>query len=120
VEKKQQNLSIQEVSLKLNIPKHTLRFWEKEFRDILVPLRTKGGQRRYTLENMSVIKNIKKLREKKVSLGQIHAYLTKNHRSGMDDLNASRIDFLANRVAEAVKEEVYRFFDRDAEEMLKE
>jgi DNA-binding transcriptional MerR regulator len=119
MEKKQRSLSIQEVSLKLNTPKHTLRFWEKEFGDILVPLRTKGGQRRYTLENMSVIRKIKKLREKEVSLAQIHAHLIKRYRSNMDNLNPSKIDFLANRVADVVREEVYRFFDRDAEEMLK-
>jgi DNA-binding transcriptional MerR regulator len=116
---KQQGFSIQEVSLKLKIPKHTLRFWEKEFEGILVPLRTKGGQRRYTLGNISVIKKIKELREKEMGLTEIRAHLMKNFRRGIDNLNPSKIDFLANRVADVVREEVYRFFDRDAEEMLK-
>ena len=40
-------LSIAEISNKLKIPKHTLRFWEKEFHGMIVPLRTQGGQRRY-------------------------------------------------------------------------
>ena len=114
----EQLFTIQHLSLKLEIPKSTLRFWEREFKGVLVPLRTKGGQRRYTLENMSVIRKIKELREKEVSLAQIHAHLMKNHRSGMDNLNPSKIDFLANRVAEAVKEEVYRFFDREHNEKL--
>jgi hypothetical protein len=30
--------SIQQLSTKFNIPKLTLRFWEKEFKDILLPL----------------------------------------------------------------------------------
>ncbi|WP_369707420.1 MerR family transcriptional regulator [Desulfosarcina sp. BuS5] len=34
---------MQQVSTKLNILKPTLRFWEKEFNGILVPLRTNGG-----------------------------------------------------------------------------
>ncbi|MBA7650635.1 hypothetical protein ES703_58445 [subsurface metagenome] len=87
MEKKQQSFSIQEISVKLKIPKPTLRFWEKEFKDILVPLKTKGGQRRYTLENMSVIKKTKRLREKEVSLAEIYAHLMKNYGSGMDDLS---------------------------------
>ena len=118
MEKKQQSFSILEVSLKLTIPKHTLRFWEKELKDILVPLRTKGGQRRYTLENMFVIKKIKELREKEVSLTQIHAHLMKNYRSNMDNLNPSKIDFLANRVAEVVRDEVYRFFEKQGKETV--
>ncbi len=40
------NLTIKEVSELTSIPTHTLRFWEKEFDSILVPLRTPGGQRR--------------------------------------------------------------------------
>jgi len=118
MEKKQQSLSIQEVSRKLTIPKHTLRFWEKEFNDILVPLRTKGGQRRYTLENMSVIRKIKELREKGVSLAQIHAHLMKDYRSNMDNVNQTNVDFLANRVAEVVRDEVYRFFEGQGRETI--
>ena len=114
----EQPVSIQHLSLRLKIPKSTLRFWEREFQGVLVPLRTKGGQRRYTLENMSVIKKIKKLREKGVSLTQIHAHLMKNHRSGMDNVNPSKIDFLANRVAEVVRDEVYRFFEKEGKETV--
>ena len=80
-------MSIQHLSLKLKIPKPTLRFWEKEFKDILVPLRTKGGQRRYTAENIIIIKQVKRLREKEVSLAEIYAHLMKNYGSGMDDLS---------------------------------
>ena len=114
----EQPVSIQHLSLRLKIPKSTLRFWEREFQGVLVPLRTKGGQRRYTLENMFVIKKIKKLREKEVSLTQIHAHLMKDYRSGMDNLNPSKIDFLANRVAELVKDEVCRFFNGEGKGRL--
>jgi len=58
----EQTLSIQDLSLKLKIPKSTLRFWEREFAGVLFPLRTKGGQRRYSIEHISLIKQIKKLR----------------------------------------------------------
>ena len=59
-----QQFTIKQLSEKLNIPKPTLRFWEKELEGILVPLRTPGGQRRYTYIHMTVLEKIKELREK--------------------------------------------------------
>ncbi len=69
-------MSIKEVSHKLRIPKHTLRFWEKELNGITVPHRTDGGQRRYTLEHISTIKEIKKFRKKGMSLTEIKGKLS--------------------------------------------
>ena len=119
--------SIQEVSVLLNVPKPTLRFWEKEFEGILVPLRTGGGQRRYTVENIAVIEEIKKLKRKGMSLPEIKRKLGKgqmseaglrpigayapvgSHMSG--DERTDRIDLLAARVAEVVRVGVNRFFE---------
>ncbi|MBW1699156.1 MAG: MerR family transcriptional regulator [Deltaproteobacteria bacterium] len=50
--------TIQQLSRKLNVPKPTLRFWENELKGLLVPLRSKGGQRRYTFEHVELIKQI--------------------------------------------------------------
>ncbi|MEA3428725.1 MAG: MerR family transcriptional regulator [Thermodesulfobacteriota bacterium] len=118
--------SIQEVSALLKVPKPTLRFWEKELEGILVPLRTDGGQRRYTVENIVVIdllrqcastaREIKKLKRKGVSLPEIKRKLGKgqmpeagSQRTG--DERTGRIDLLAVRVAEVVRAEVNRFFE---------
>jgi len=109
----EQTLSIQDLSLKLEIPKSTLRFWEREFEGFLVPLRTKGGQRRYTAENIIIIKKVKRLREKGVSLAATHAHLMKEYPAKMDKVHPNRIDFLANRVAEVVRDEVCRFFQKE-------
>jgi len=109
----EQPLSIQDLSLRLKIPKSTLRFWEREFKGVLVPLRTKGGQRRYTREHISMIEEIKKLREMGVNLTEIHAHLIKRYQNNMDNVNPSKIDFLASRVAEVVRDEVYRFFEKE-------
>jgi transposase len=54
--------SIWEVSEKLGVPKHTLRFWEKELNGLLVPQRTRGGQRRYTPANVAILAEIKQNR----------------------------------------------------------
>ena len=131
-----QFLTIQQVSQKLDVPKPTLRFWEREFVGILVPLRTNGGQRRYAPEHISVIKKIKMLKKAGLSLVEIKRKMGK----GIDDLligglddwekgsswgqmseaggqesgdeRVDGIDLLAERVAEVVKMEVHRFFQR--------
>jgi len=119
MEQHEQTLSIQDLSLKLKIPKSTLRFWEREFEGLLVPLRTAGGQRRYTDEHVSIVKKIRKLRGKGLSLPDIFGNLMRDRRKIMSDLNDSSIDFLANRVAEVVRDELYRFFDKEDKERIR-
>lgn len=51
---------IREVSALLNIPAYTLRYWENEFA-LLAPKRTEFGQRRYTSEDVELLKFIKYL-----------------------------------------------------------
>ncbi|MBW2340016.1 MAG: MerR family transcriptional regulator [Deltaproteobacteria bacterium] len=106
-------MSIQQVSLELRIPKPTLRFWEREFEGILLPLRTQGGQRRYTSEHVSIIKGIKELRGKGMPLAEIKKELNNRDQASRTHLNPSRIDSLANRLAEVVSDEVYSFFQRE-------
>lgn len=50
--------SISQVHALTGVPKPTLRFWEKEFKDFLEPLRTAGNQRRY---DEKAIENVKKI-----------------------------------------------------------
>jgi len=54
-------LSIGDVARFLNIPTHTIRYWEKEFRDFLSPSRTVGHQRRYTDDDVRKIRDIMSL-----------------------------------------------------------
>lgn len=104
-------LTICEVSKKLNVPKHTLRFWEKELNGFFVPRRTKGGQRRFNDEDIVWIEDIKKLRERGVPLSEIKSKLNNGNRE--DHSHSKRIDLLAHRVAEKVKAEVYDFFKEE-------
>ena len=129
----EQAITIQQVSQKLDIPKPTLRFWEREFEGILVPLRTNGGQRRYAPEHISVIEEIKMLKKSGLSLVEIKRKLGKGQRSAvrcqrsenmqkagglMSETGSQRpgdgrtegIDLLAERVAEVVKMEILQFF----------
>ena len=114
---KEQLHSIQQLSIKLNIPKPTLRFWEKEFEGLLQPLRTNGGQRRYTSEHVSIIGEIKMLKKVGLRLAEIKRKLGKGQMSEAggqrtEDGRTEGIDLLAERVAEVVKMEVLRFFQR--------
>jgi DNA-binding transcriptional MerR regulator len=106
-----QLFTILQVSEKLKVPKPTLRFWEKELNGVVVPLRTHGGQRRYTAQNLRVLEEIKKCRESGLSLSEIVEKIQPRNR--MDEVPSDKIDLLATRVAEVVKEEVYSFFKKD-------
>ena len=52
--------SISEVSELCNIKSHTLRFWEKEFKE-LQPVTRKGSRRYYQLKEIELIKQIQRL-----------------------------------------------------------
>ncbi|MDY4861836.1 MAG: MerR family transcriptional regulator [Candidatus Onthomorpha sp.] len=52
--------TISEVSEELKVSQPTLRFWEREFKQIK-PHRTLNGQRRYTKEDVEVLRKIKAL-----------------------------------------------------------
>ncbi len=53
--------SINEVSKRLNVPAHTLRYWEKQFPVAIRPTTGSGGRRYYrtdTVEKLIVIKDL--------------------------------------------------------------
>lgn len=45
----------------LDVKPFVLRFWESEFKDVLVPVRTPAGQRAYTEQNVNTVREIKRL-----------------------------------------------------------
>ena len=111
MDQQEQLFTIQQLSKKLNIPKPTLRFWEKELEGLFVPLRTRGGQRRYTAEHISTIEEIKKLKGEGKSLLEIKRVFRDN-RTGSNS-NTARIDRLLNRITDVVKAEIASFFENE-------
>jgi DNA-binding transcriptional MerR regulator len=101
-------LTVNQISEKLDIPKPTLRFWEKELMSVIAPVRTNGGQRRYTEENLIILEKIKYLRNTGKSLAEIRDFFRKNNNH---DDHYGRIDIerLSRRIAEVVKEELTAF-----------
>ena len=45
----------------LDVKPFVLRFWEGEFREVLVPVRTPSGQRAYSEGNLETVRRIKRL-----------------------------------------------------------
>ena len=111
MDQQEQLFTIQQLSRELNIPKPTLRFWEKELEGLLVPLRTRGGQRRYTAEHISTIEEIKKLKGEGMSLLDIRRVFQNNRAGNIS--NTVRIDLLLNRITEVVKAEIASFLENE-------
>jgi MerR family transcriptional regulator/heat shock protein HspR len=105
--------SIQEVSSRANISKHTLRFWERELKGVIVPLRTDGGQRRYTSYNLYIIEEVKRLKKKGLSLLDIRRILDNSKDRSPQNNNLERIDMLANHIAEVVKSTLYNILEEE-------
>ena len=105
----EQFYTIQQLSVKLQIPKPTLRFWEKEMNGIIIPSRTQGGQRRYSVKNLRVIEEVNKLRKSGTSIAEIRRAL-ENHSEPKDRGNISTdIDDLAEKIAVIIKKEVRQY-----------
>ncbi len=73
---------IKDVSEKVGVPVSTIRYWQKEFSEFVSPVRTKGGQRRYTESDMGVFSSIKEiLRENNKTITEAKEELRRNRKS---------------------------------------
>ncbi|MEW6428678.1 MAG: UDP-N-acetylglucosamine 4,6-dehydratase (inverting) [Thermodesulfobacteriota bacterium] len=69
-------MRIKEISDRLNVPVSTVRYWQREFGDIIKPERTAGGQRRYSADDLRVFLQIRTLlHEKKAPLREARGLL---------------------------------------------
>ena len=71
--------SINEVSKRLSIPAHTLRYWEKQFPTAIRPTTGAGGRRYYRAET---VKRLEKIRELLYDRGMTIAGVKKMLREG--------------------------------------
>ena len=104
----ERDLTIQEVSDRLGLPKSTLRFWEKELGSCIRPKRTPGGQRRYDIKNIRLFQHVREMKNKGLSLSEIELTLKKisNWTAEKKPLDDSSIEFLSEHIAAIVKREV--------------
>lgn len=61
MENKEYFSSINDVSKRLNVPAHTLRYWEKQFPAAIKPTTGAGGRRYYRAETVDTLVMIKDL-----------------------------------------------------------
>jgi DNA-binding transcriptional MerR regulator len=54
-------LRIGEVAEIIEVPIHTLHYWERMFKEELSPYRSRGGQRRYSETDIEKIREVKRL-----------------------------------------------------------
>jgi DNA-binding transcriptional MerR regulator len=56
-------LTIDQISQLTGVRKSTLRYWEKSFDEFLKPARTPSNRRKYSLDDLDLVKTIKHLLE---------------------------------------------------------
>ena len=86
-----------------------MRFWEKEFQGVLVPIRTEGGQRRYRANHIKIIEEIKALKKAGKSLAEIKDSLQQDSELRIDRQDSETIDLLAKRIAEVLRDEIFNY-----------
>jgi len=59
--KKEKLLRIGDVAVIAGVPVHTLRYWERMFKEVMDPCRSDGGQRYYSESDIEKILEIKRL-----------------------------------------------------------
>ncbi|MBR4842447.1 MAG: MerR family transcriptional regulator [Bacteroidaceae bacterium] len=97
--------SIGEVSEQLGIPESTLRYWEKEFKEIS-PKKTKGGKRQYTEADIEQVKLVNHLvKEKALTIKGARDRMKKNP-AGTKDVHeiVSRLKSIREKLMSIYKE----------------
>ena len=107
---KENYFTISQLSAMLDISGPTLRFWESEFAGVFTPLRTSGGQRRYTDAHIDILEKIISLKKKGLKLTEIRAEMMRTNLVDGPAVSREKIDILAERISRAVKKEIHKFF----------
>lgn len=102
--------TILQASQECDVPRSTLRFWERRFSPFLNPIRSPGGQRRYSKEQLNIIARIKNLKEQGLVLNEVRQALARDQVAAVEPATVVGLERLADRLAILVKREVYRFF----------
>ncbi|MDA9678282.1 MerR family transcriptional regulator [Candidatus Pelagibacter sp.] len=86
-------------------PTHTLRFWEKEFKQIK-PKVFNGNRRYYDKTNVDLLKKIKfLLKDQGMTINGVKKHLNSGYSNGLDEISNEtiRADNLRNKITNIVK-----------------
>jgi DNA-binding transcriptional MerR regulator len=104
-------LTIQEVSRRSGVSPPTLRFWEKALEGIVAPGRTKGGQRRYTTDDLLIIEEIKSLKSRGFSLTDIKDEFNNNLNGNENNHNQFKAQVVADKIARIVRSVIFQYLE---------
>lgn len=110
-----QRWTIQQASRELNVPAHTLRFWEDKLDGLITPIRTPGGQRRYDAGLLRILAAVKELRGQGMSLAEVREVLVRGEAPPAPKLRQTGIDQLAERLTRLVGTELSKMLAFGAE-----
>lgn len=79
----------------------------------MAPLRTAGGQRRYTQEHLQLLEAIKQLKRRGFTLSAIRDELHRGMVAEQAISEATLLERLADHIAENVRASIYRFFQAE-------
>lgn len=99
-------LTMQDLSAQLGLPKSTIRYWEKEFSDLIRPRRTPGGQRRYSQKHLTILKGIDEYKKLGLSLTEIKHYLS-DRSMPPGNIKEEDVEALLQRIVLAVRKEIH-------------
>ncbi|MDR3049940.1 MAG: MerR family transcriptional regulator [Elusimicrobiota bacterium] len=103
--------TIGEISEETQVPKHTLRYWEGEFK-LLSPIRKSAGRRIYKKSDVDLIFTIKDLlHNKRYTTEGVKKYLLAKKRNTQRELKLNDKDL--------IKSDVLRVIESDLQEVLK-
>jgi DNA-binding transcriptional MerR regulator len=74
----------------------------KELDGFIRPFRTSGGQRRYGLKDLSIIREVKELRTRNISLTEIKSHLQIESQYVVKRPQLGNIDLLVERAGEVI------------------
>jgi DNA-binding transcriptional MerR regulator len=100
-------MTIQQLSDQLQLPKSTLRFWEKKFQEYIGPERTPGGQRRYTVQHVLKFDQIKRLRERGQGIDEIKRSLRNGCYANGEQESTDQIKRISTRIGKIISDELY-------------
>lgn len=91
------------------VPPHTLRYWETQFR-LLRPVRRESGHRRFTRRDVETVLQIKDLlRNKRMTVSGARKVLARQWRGGRTAKDASRaLPLSAIKLLREVRDEIRR------------
>lgn len=104
-------MSIQEVSDRTGLPKSTLRYWEKELSQYISPMRTPGGQRRYSIDHIQMFQKVQMLKQQGNKISEIKQIFELQNNTVADDKVSVKdfVELFTQRIAELVSKEVSCF-----------